>query len=127
MTEKVKRIDDAKDKARQAADAAGKVVQERLDSARQTFSEVAEGLGKGAGRASVKVKETATQVSGAARERYGVAAEKARQGYDRARKDLDNLSGDLTEYVRDNPGKAVLIAAGVGFLVGLVFRGRGRD
>jgi ElaB/YqjD/DUF883 family membrane-anchored ribosome-binding protein len=28
-------------------------------------------------------------------------------------------------YVRDNPAKAVMIAAGVGFLLGLVVRGRG--
>ena len=28
-------------------------------------------------------------------------------------------------FVRDNPGKSVLIAAGVGFLLGLVARGRG--
>jgi len=30
-------------------------------------------------------------------------------------------------YVRDNPGKALLLAAGVGFLLGLVVRGRGGD
>ena len=66
-------------------------------------------------------------MSTAARERYGVAAERARQGYDKARKDLDHLTQDVNEYVRDNPAKAVLIAAGVGFLIGLLFRGRGRD
>ncbi len=88
---------------------------------------MAEGLGKGAGRASEQVKEKAGQVSAAARERYGAAAERARQGYDKARKDLDHLTQDVNEYVRDNPGKAVLIAAGIGFVIGLLFRGRGRD
>ena len=127
MTEKVKHIDEAKEKAKQAAEATGKAVQERLQTAREKFSEVADNLGKGAGSASTKVKEKAGQVSSTARESYGVAAERAKQGYDKARKDLDHLTQDVNEYVRDNPGKAVLIAAGVGFLIGLIFRGRGRD
>jgi ElaB/YqjD/DUF883 family membrane-anchored ribosome-binding protein len=127
MTEKVKHIDEAKEKAKQAAEATGKAVQERLQTARERFSEVADNLGKGAGSASTRVKERAGQVSTAARERYGVAAERAKLGYDKARKDLDHLTQDVNEYVRDNPGKAVLIAAGVGFLIGLIFRGRGRD
>ena len=138
MADKVKHIDEAKEKAKQAAEATGKAVQERLQTARDKFSEVAENLGKGAGTASskvkektgqatTKVKEKAGQVSTVARERYGVAAERAKQGYDKARKDLDHLTQDVNEYVRDNPGKAVLIAAGVGFLIGLIFRGRSHD
>ena len=138
MAEKVKHMDEAKEKAKEAAEATGKAVQERLQTAREKFSEVADSLGKGAGSASTKVrekageatsrvKEKAGQVSTVARERYGVAAERARQGYDKARKDLDHLTQDVNEYVRDNPGKAVLIAAGIGFLIGLVFRGRRHD
>ena len=149
MAENVKHIDEAKEKAKEAAEATGKAVQERLQTARQKFTEVADNLGKGAGSATAKVKEKAgvassrvkekageatsrvkekaEQVSTVAREQYGVAAQRARQGYDKARKDLDHLTQDVNEYVRDNPGKAVLIAAGVGFLIGLVFRGRSHD
>ena len=138
MAENVKHIDEAKEKAKEAAEATGKAVQERLQTAREKFSEVADNLGRGAGsasskvkekagEASAKVKEKAGQVSTAAREGYDVAAERAKQGYDKARKDLDHLTSDVNEYVRDNPGKSVLIAAGVGFLIGLIFRGRGRD
>ena len=138
MADNVKHIDEAKEKAKEAAEATGKAVQERLHAAREKFSEVADNIGKGAGSASTKVKEKAGQattkvkekagqVSSVAKERYGVAAERARLGYDKARKDLDHLTQDVNEYVRDNPGKAVLIAAGVGFLIGLLFRGRGHD
>ncbi len=127
MAEKVKHIDEAKQRAKQAAEATGKAVQERLQTAREKFSEVADSLGKGAGAASTKVKEKAGQMSSTARQSYGVAAERAKQGYDKARKDLDHLTQDVNEYVRDNPGKSVLIAAGVGFLIGLVFRGRNHD
>ncbi len=159
MAKNVKHIDEAKEKAKQAAEATGKAVQERLQTARDRFSEVADSLGKGAdtastkvkekagrasavvkdkagqasavvkdkaGQASAVVKEKAGQMSTAARETYDVAAERARQGYDKARKDIDQLSQDVNEYVRDNPGKSVLIAAGVGFVIGLAFRGRGR-
>ena len=127
MSDNVKHIDEAKEKAKQAAEATGKAVQERLQTARDKFSEVTDNIGKGAGKASKQVKQQADRVGSAARERYGVAAEKARQGYDKARKDLDHLTQDVNEYVRDNPGKAVLIAAGVGFLIGLIFRGRSHD
>ena len=149
MAKNVKHIDEAKEKAKQAAEATGRAMQERLQTARDRFSEVADNLGKGADSASTRVKETAGrasavvkekaehataavkekagQMSTSARETYGVASERARQGYDKARKDLDHLSQDVNEYVRDNPGKSVLIAAGVGFLIGLIFRGRGRD
>ena len=148
MAKKVKHIDEAKEKAKQAAEATGKAVQERLQTARDRFSVVADTLEKRADSASTKVKEKAGrasaavkdkaeqasavvkdkagQMSTAARESYGVAAERARQGYDKARKDLDHLSRDVNEYVRDNPGKSVLIAAGIGFVIGLAFRGRGR-
>ena len=138
MADNVEHMDEAKEKAKEAAAATGKAVQERLQTAREKFTEVADNLGKGAGtatskvkeragQATTKVKEKAGQVSVAAKERYDVAAERARQGYDKARKDLDTLTQDVNEYVRDNPGKSVLIAAGIGFLIGLVFRGRSHD
>ena len=50
-----------------------------------------------------------------------------REGYDRARHDLDDRLADANDYIRENPGKAVLIAAGVGFLFGLMFRSRDLD
>ena len=60
----------------------------------------------------------------AAKEKYDVAKDKVRYGYDKAKKDLDHLTEDVNEYVRDNPGKSVLMAAGIGFVLGLLLRGR---
>ena len=48
-------------------------------------------------------------------------------GYDRVRKDVGELSTDVNEYVRDNPGKSILIAAAAGFLLGLLLRPRRDD
>ena len=60
-----------------------------------------------------------------ARETYHEVADNARRGYDRVRLESGGLSRETDFYIRDNPGKALLIAAGVGFLLGLLTRGRG--
>lgn len=123
----------AKKAAAEGADRA-KSAGRSLETARERFSEVAEGvsrkvksIGGGAGRAGQKVRAGAEKAGAVAREKAEVVATKARHGYERARKDLDHLTDDLNEYVRDNPAKAVLIAAGIGFFLGILLRGRGRD
>ena len=105
----------------------------RVEQARERFAEVAGGveqkvrdIGKTAGKAGQQVKERAGKASDVAKEKCGEAVEKVRYGYDRARKDMDHLVEDVNEYVRDNPGRSVLIAAGVGFLLGMLMRGGGR-
>jgi ElaB/YqjD/DUF883 family membrane-anchored ribosome-binding protein len=40
---------------------------------------------------------------------------------------VGNLSDDVGDYVRDNPARAVLVAAGVGFLIGLLLGRRRGD
>ena len=85
-----------------------------LDSARDKLHEVSE-----------SVKQQASRATDVARERYDVAAQTLREGYARATKDLDKLSKDVGAYVRDNPGRSVLAAAAVGFVLGLLVR-RGR-
>lgn len=88
------------------------------------YQRVSEDVKRGAERASEEIRRGTER----ARERYGEVAENARVGYDRAREKSGELSRDLGFYVRDNPGRSVLIAAGVGFLVGLlVRRGRSED
>ena len=44
------------------------------------------------------------------------------------RHDAAQVTDNVNEYVRENPGKSILIAAGVGFLIGMLVRGgRRRD
>ena len=74
-------------------------------------------------RASQVVREEAAKATEFAKERYGVAAESLRDGYGKARKDFDRLSDDVTTYVRDNPGRSILIAGAVGFFLGFLIRG----
>ena len=48
------------------------------------------------------------------------AAEGLRRGYDKMSQDVRRASTDLDHYVRQNPGKSLLIATAVGFVVGLL-------
>ena len=100
------------------------VAAERLAAARQKFSEAVDGVGRKAQGTSEKVREEAARVGDVTRERLDSARDSVRHGYDRVTKDLDQLTQDVNEYVRHNPGKSIAIAAGVGFFVGLLMRGR---
>lgn len=101
---------------------------ERLESAREKFTEVVDtkirGIKDGAGKASKTVQKTAERATATAREKYEGAREGAKQGYDKVTKDLQHLGEDVNEYVRHNPGKAIAMAVGAGFVLGILLRGR---
>ena len=64
-------------------------------------------------------------------EKYTAASDAVKDQYNRVREKVEDVDfGAVTEqvrsYVRSNPGKALLISVGVGFLVGLLLR-RGDD
>lgn len=92
------------------------------DDVQERFREVTEEVRRGAERASAEIRRGYERASHAAREGYDDAARNLRTGYTRVRKDFQGLSRDVNDYVRDNPGKSVLLAAGAGFLIGLLFR-----
>ena len=91
------------------------------DEVQTRYKKVSEDVRRGAERASQEVRRGAER----ARETYEEVSDKAQQTYHRARSQASNLSREVSLYVRDNPGKALLMAAGVGFLLGLIARGRG--
>lgn len=60
-------------------------------------------------------------------EKYEDASGKIRDGYNTVREKVEDVDfGAITDqvrtYVRSNPGKALLISVGVGFLIGLLLR-----
>jgi ElaB/YqjD/DUF883 family membrane-anchored ribosome-binding protein len=60
-------------------------------------------------------------------QKYEAASGAVRDGYNTMRERVDDVDfGAITDqvrtYVRSNPGKALLISVGVGFLVGLLLR-----
>jgi ElaB/YqjD/DUF883 family membrane-anchored ribosome-binding protein len=104
-----KTFDDAKDKlqeTREKIEKRARVVGEKLSS---------------------EVKREAAKASAVAKEKYAEAVDQVRAGYSRVSRDVGNLSDDVGDYVRDNPARAVLVAAGVGFLIGLLLGRRRGD
>jgi ElaB/YqjD/DUF883 family membrane-anchored ribosome-binding protein len=64
-------------------------------------------------------------------EKYTAAADGVKSGYNRAKEKYDDVdfgavADQVRGYVRSNPGKALLISVGAGFLLGLLLR-RGDD
>jgi ElaB/YqjD/DUF883 family membrane-anchored ribosome-binding protein len=60
-------------------------------------------------------------------EKYSAASDAAKNQYNRVREKVEDIDfGAVTDqvrsYVRSNPGKALLISVGVGFLIGLLLR-----
>jgi ElaB/YqjD/DUF883 family membrane-anchored ribosome-binding protein len=100
-----------------------------LLSAREKFRQATQDVRRGAERVTDEVRRSAERVTdevrrGAevARERYDEAAENLRLGYERVRTQATDVGTQVNTYVRENPGKSVLIAAAAGFLLGLVVR-----
>lgn len=65
-------------------------------------------------------------------EKYGAAADAMKNRYTAVRGkveeiDMGEVTGKVREYVRSNPGKAMLISVGVGFLIGLLLRRSDED
>ena len=113
--------------ARQRFQKLGDDLQDRYkkvsEDVQDRYKKVSEDVKRGAERASSEIRRGAER----AKETYGEVAENAERSYRRVRSEAGNLSREVSLYVRDNPGKSVLIAAGVGFLLGLIARRRGDD
>jgi ElaB/YqjD/DUF883 family membrane-anchored ribosome-binding protein len=122
MATKVESIDAAKEKLSETVQAAKDKAKEVKHVAEEKYQKVAAEMR----REAEKAQEAARAKVEVAKEQYDVAAEKLRHGYTRVQKDMGELTDDVNEYVRDNPGRSVLIAALIGFILGLILR-PGRD
>jgi ElaB/YqjD/DUF883 family membrane-anchored ribosome-binding protein len=82
-------------------------IDEKIDAARESFG----------GRVKEKMGEVAQDV----KSRAGALRNKIQET------DWDEVTDKATDYVRQNPGKSVAIALGVGFVLGLLLRRRSDD
>jgi ElaB/YqjD/DUF883 family membrane-anchored ribosome-binding protein len=101
-------------------------VSEKVGEARERLSEVARGAGERYQKVAEEMRREAERATQAAREKVETAMGGLRQGYSAVQKNMGTWGEDLSDFVRDNPGRSLMIAAGVGFVVGLLFR-RGDD
>lgn len=131
MTEDIKNLDaDIGQASGRGGSTLDPGTESRLENARERFAKVASGveekvgkLKQGAGGAKARARESAEKVGAATRERYESTVENVRQSYDKVQTNVEHITDDVNEYVRENPGRSVLIAAGVGFLIGMLLRG----
>ena len=93
--------------ANSTVEEAAKTVEQKIDATR-------EAIGDKTGRLRERVGEVADNVkarAGALRDKF-------------ADTDWEDVQTGVKNYVRDNPGKSVAIALGVGFALGLLIRRR---
>ena len=103
----------------------------RIGHARERFARIADQVrgrvqhaGQTTGQRARRAGDDLRRGAERARERAAVTGDTLRQGYGRAEERARVFSGDLNDFVQENPRRAVLIAAGIGFLVGLLARRR---
>jgi ElaB/YqjD/DUF883 family membrane-anchored ribosome-binding protein len=65
-------------------------------------------------------------------DKYEAASDAVKNQYNRVREkveevDFDAITDQVRSYVRSNPGKALLISVGVGFLLGLLLRSSDKE
>ena len=115
-------------------DRAKKRVAAKVDDAREKFQQVRATAGERFQQASATAQERTQEARQRARERFEATSAqmqdgyaRAQDGYARVRKDVDYMVDDVNDFVRHKPGTAILIAAGAGFLLGLLFRPRRYD
>ena len=98
-------------KSRDIAQSAEERAQLLKDSAAQKAQKLRDFAGEKAAQFADVAGEKASQFKDVAGEHWGETRVKARE-----------IQADLEEYVRQHPSKSLLVAAGVGFLVGLIVR-----
>ena len=76
----------------------------------------------GAAGAADQVRETASQVRDAAQEKFNELRDQASQYYEEGRQRAQEWEQSLETYVQEQPIKSLLIAAGVGALLGFLWR-----
>ena len=109
-------IDQTRDAVVNATDRAERGVGSAAESAVETSHEAGD-----------YVREGAETASRGAHRRVAGAAIAIDRGYTRARSDLSRAAARTTDYLTDNPGKAMLFAASAGFVAGLLLRARRRS
>ena len=67
-----------------------------------------------------------------ANEKYSAASDAVKNQYNRVREQVEDIDfAEITDqvrnYVRSNPGKALLISIGAGFIIGLLLRRSDED
>ena len=75
-----------------------------------------------AGEVATNLRDMGTQVRDAATQQYQSALDTAQEYYQDGRERAMEWQGQLEEYVREQPVKALAIAAGIGVVLGIIWK-----
>src|SRR5262249_21128847 len=115
-------IDNAADKAKNAAEGAKQEAHGFVDRAKEGASHLMEKAGDYAGQARDKVSEWAGDAGEAARHAGNKVAEWAGDAYDATAEKVSDFGKEVTSLIRRHPLPAVLIGFGLGLLLGRTAR-----
>ena len=79
-------------------------------------------LGESAAQVQQNLREMGTQVRDAATEKYNELRDQAQQYYEQGRARAEEWEQSLESYVHEKPIQSLLIAAGVGMLLGILWK-----
>jgi ElaB/YqjD/DUF883 family membrane-anchored ribosome-binding protein len=83
-----------------------------------------QGMSEQAQQVGENLRNLGGQVRDAAREKYQQLSEQAQDYYQQGRQKAQEWEEGLESYIQEKPLQAVLIAAGVGVLIGLLWKRR---
>ena len=75
-----------------------------------------------AARAGQQLRDVGDQLREAAHEQYDKLRRHASEYYEEGRRQLDHGTDQLEQYIQERPIKSVLIAAGIGVLLGILWK-----
>jgi len=81
-----------------------------------------QGFAEQAQQVSQNLRDLGGQVRDQAREKYNELSGQAQDYYDQGRRKAKEVEEGLESYIQEKPLQAVLIAAGVGVLLGLLWK-----
>jgi ElaB/YqjD/DUF883 family membrane-anchored ribosome-binding protein len=82
----------------------------------------AESVSQAADRVRDKAAEVSQHLKDVASEKYDEVRDKAAQAYNQGREKAEQWEQSLESYVQEKPLQAVLLAAGIGLLLGLLWK-----
>jgi ElaB/YqjD/DUF883 family membrane-anchored ribosome-binding protein len=122
-------VKDSLAKAQQSMESARSAMQDAYGKAKDTAVVYLAEAKEKMGGVAAKSRDQADVLYAKTKEQYDVLSVKAKDAYGKAKTkvaevDFKQKGDEVVEYVRTNPGKAILIALAVGFLVGYATRPR---
>jgi ElaB/YqjD/DUF883 family membrane-anchored ribosome-binding protein len=95
----------------------------RMENAGQGQGNMGEGsMGQAASDVQQNIRDMGSQIRDAATGKYGELRDQAQEYYEQGRQQAMEWEQGLEDYVREKPLQSLLIAAGVGMLLGIIWK-----